>query len=143
MYNCNVNESLEQLKLTLQQAGYSLTSARKIVFVALLDREPLTMNELVRLTSPAVNRASVYRTVELFERLGIIVRLQMGWKYKLELSDDFASHHHHLTCLKCGQVQSFKESPRVSHELQQLALKAGFTETGHQLEIRGLCRNCR
>lgn len=143
MYNCNMHEALEKLHTTLHEAGYSLTDARKAVFSALLDREPLTMNELVKAVGVGVNRASIYRIIELFERLGIVERLNIGWKYKLELTDAFSSHHHHMTCLKCGRVKSFEESPTISFELKQLAMEAGFTESGHQLEIRGLCQRCQ
>lgn len=138
-----MHESLEKLHTTLHESGYSLTDARKAVFNALLDREPLTMHELVKSVGTRVNRASIYRVIELYEQLGIVERLNIGWKYKLELSDTFASHHHHMTCLKCGRVQSFEESPSISFELKQLAMESGFKETGHQLEIRGFCRRCQ
>jgi len=34
---------------------------------------------------------------------------QIGWKYKLELSNAFQHHHHHLTCLQCGGVTPLPE----------------------------------
>ena len=138
-----MQESIEQLQTTLKQAGFSLTSARKIVFIAMLDQEPMTMNDLSRKIGTTINRSSMYRVIEVFEQLGITQRLQLGWKYKLELSDSFASHHHHLSCIRCGNVQPFEESSTISFELKQLAQESGFTETGHQLEIRGICSRCK
>lgn len=127
----------------LKSNGHSLTKARKTVFLALLDTEPQTIAELANIVSSKVDRASVYRTVSLFEELAIIDRLQLGWKYKIELSDTFMAHHHHITCVKCGKVQSFEESRIIEFELKQLAAEGGFTETGHQLEVRGVCADCQ
>lgn len=138
-----MNTQLHILKETLKQHGYSMTAARKTVFLAMLDKEPLTMNSLTKLTGSSINRSSLYRTIELFEQLGIVERLQIGWKYKLELSDSFAAHHHHLTCVQCGRVESFEESSTIAFELKQLAMERNFTETGHQLEIRGICHACQ
>src|SRR5579859_5743980 len=98
---------LDQLSLTLHAQGQSLTRPRRIVFMALQKSEPKTMQQLVSACAGQVDRASVYRSVTLFEKLGIVQRLQIGWKYKLELSDAFQRHHHHLTCLKCGQSIAF------------------------------------
>lgn len=131
------------LSETLKSNGYSLTQARKTVFLALLDKEPQTIAELANSVSKEVDRASVYRIVALFEQLGIAERLQMGWKYKIELSDTFAAHHHHITCVRCGLVQTFEESTTLEFELKQLAAEAGFRETGHQVELRGLCQTCQ
>ena len=138
-----MQDPIKRLEETLSQNGYSMTGPRKAVLLAMLDREPMTIHELVRSVSGKINRSSVYRTVAVFEKLGIIERLTLGWKYKLELSDKFAAHHHHITCNKCGKVQSFEESPAISYELKQLAQEAGYTESGHQLEIRGICNICQ
>lgn len=138
-----MNAALTTLTTTLKSNKYSLTTARKSVFMALLDKEPQTMAELVKIIDNKIDRASIYRVVALFEQLGIVDRLQIGWKYKLELGDAFRSHHHHITCTSCGRTQMFEESRIIEFELKQLALEADFTETGHQLELRGLCKTCQ
>lgn len=138
-----MTDHLATLTTTLKQQGYSVTDARKTVFLALLDKEPQTINELTKATADSLNRASLYRVIELFEQLGIVQRLQIGWKYKLELSDSFAAHHHHMSCITCGRVQPFEESAVIEFELKQLAQERGFQETGHQLEVRGVCQNCQ
>ena len=137
-----MSRELETLAEQLKAGGYSLTTARKSIFLCLIGTEPQTMSEIAKAVSGSVDRASVYRTVALFEQLGIVQRLQLGWKYKIELSDSFTAHHHHISCVKCGKVQSFEESTVIAFELKQLASEAGFTETGHQLELRGICSSC-
>jgi Fur family ferric uptake transcriptional regulator len=124
----------------LKAAGYSLTAARSAVFESLLGQEPLTMHELVGRVS-GVDRSSVYRAVELFERLGIVQRLNTGWKYRIELSDKFSAHHHHLTCTNCGKTVAMKEA-ELEAFIEQIARSHGFIPAGHQIEIQGLCGQC-
>lgn len=138
-----MSEPLDQLRTTLKAHGQSLTQARVIVFEAMLDKEPQTMRELIAACSTPIDRTSVYRAVTLFERLGIAQRLQIGWKYKLELSDDFHHHHHHLTCLRCGTTMPLPEDAELEKRLAALAKSKDFAMQGHQLEIQGLCHNCR
>ena len=99
------------------------------------------MHDLV-VRAGQVDRASVYRAVDLFERLGIVQRLNTGWKYKLELSDKFAEHHHHLTCLRCGRTIAMNEG-ELEQLIGRLAEKHGFLPTAHQIEIQGLCAECQ
>jgi Fur family transcriptional regulator, ferric uptake regulator len=124
----------------LKEAGYSRTAARTAVFEALLGQEPLSMHQLVQ-NVPSADRASVYRTVELLERLGIAQRLYSGWKYKIELTDKFTEHHHHLTCLACGRTTPINEQELESF-IVDLAHRHGFQPTIHQVEIQGFCSHC-
>lgn len=137
-----MDDSSRKLAETLKRSGNSLTKVRLTVFLALLDQEPLTTAELIKRIGSGIDRASIYRTVSLFETLGIMQRLQMGWKYRLELSDDFAAHHHHLTCTSCGVVEPIQEDDQTEEHIQRLARNANFQASSHQLEIRGLCHKC-
>ncbi len=138
-----MSEPLEQFKTTLKTKKQSLTRTRLAVFKALQDKEPQTMREVVAACKGHVDRASVYRTIALYERLGIVQRLQIGWKYKLELSDAFHHHHHHLTCVKCGRTIPLPEDRQLEARLHTLSRGQDFIMKGHQLEIQGLCANCR
>ena len=131
----------ENFKLLLKSAGYSITAARTAVFEALLGHEPLSMHELVERVGK-VDRASVYRAVDLFERLGIVLRLSSGWKYKLELTDKFAEHHHHLTCIRCGRTVAMNED-ELERLIAELAATHRFKPTAHQIELQGLCQDCQ
>ncbi len=125
----------------LRASGQSVTQTRKAVYAALQGQEPLSMRELVERTQE-VDKASVYRTVSLFEKLGIVQRLQTGWKYKLELTDDFHEHHHHATCLQCGTSFILPENSSLESEVSQLVDGLGFVIKSHQLEIQGYCKKC-
>jgi Fur family ferric uptake transcriptional regulator len=134
---------LEQFKETLRNAGVSVTAARCEVFEKVGSHGPLMMADLVRLLQHSTDRASVYRAVELFERLGIVQRIYTGWKYKLELTDSFHEHHHHLTCTQCGTLYDIPEDSAIESYMQQLATAQQFLMTKHQLEIQGVCSTCK
>ena len=125
----------------LRASGQSVTTARKAVYAALQDQEPLTMRELVERVQ-SVDKASVYRTISLFEKLGIVQRLQTGWKYKLELTDDFHEHHHHATCLGCEKTFVLPEEASLESDVRKLVAGLRFMIKSHQLEIQGYCSAC-
>jgi Fe2+ or Zn2+ uptake regulation protein len=125
----------------LKQGGSRVTKARLTVFEQLYGQEPLSMHDLVH-RSKGIDRASVYRTIELFEQLGIAQRLHLGWKYKIELTDRFAAHHHHLTCLSCGKTIPINEHA-LEHVIDELAAQHNFTPVTHQIELQGYCGACQ
>ena len=133
---------LEELKQELKKHGYSLTKPRLTVFSDLQGTKPKTMKELVVSLENVMDRASIYRTVALYEKLGIVNRIQHGWKYRIELSDAFTPHHHHLTCNKCQRVISFDEPEGFDQLTDSIAATNGFIPTSHNLEIYGICPQC-
>jgi Fur family transcriptional regulator, ferric uptake regulator len=138
-----MTEVIDTFTQTLKRSGYSNTAARRMVFEVMQGHEPMTMREIVQACANKVDRASIYRSMLLFEKLGIVQRLQIGWKYKLELSDVFSNHHHHCSCIKCGRVIPLAEDQTLETQLLALARAAHFTPQDHQLEIRGLCADCQ
>lgn len=131
----------DTLRALLKDNGFSLTNPRLKVFDALVGQEPLTMRQLTVKVS-SIDRASVYRTVELFEKLGIVHRIVTGWKYKIELSDRFMEHHHHLTCIRCGKTVAMNEA-KLEQFIEQIAFEHGFKPTEHQIELQGICKTCQ
>jgi Fur family transcriptional regulator, ferric uptake regulator len=133
--------SINQFTSMLKASGQSVTKSRVAIFEALLGKEPMSMHDLVGKVR-GVDRASVYRSIELFERLGIVQRLHTGWKYKLELSDKFNEHHHHLSCVRCGRTTAMNES-ELELIIRRIAAHHGFWPSSHQIEVQGLCAECR
>lgn len=133
----------ELFQRTLKHNNYSVTQPRLLVFEALEDEEPLSIAELQMKLEGMVDRASIYRTVSLFEKLGIIQRLQLGWKFKIELLDAFNFHHHHITCRSCEMTIPIHEDVTLEASIKTLGKEYGFSETNHQIEILGLCPICQ
>ncbi|MBX4188582.1 transcriptional repressor, partial [Candidatus Saccharibacteria bacterium] len=123
----------ETLRSILKTDGASLTKPRKIIFDLMLNQGPQSMQVLVQRAKDRVDRATVYRTIELFERLGIVHRLNIGWKYKIELSDLFTN---------CGRMFDLPDNPMLETMIDTVAAKSSFAPRGHQLEVYGLCQSC-
>ena len=51
-------------------------------------------------------------------------------------------HHHHLVCTGCHRVVELRDCD-LDPWVTRSARKHGFTATGHQVEIVGLCASCR
>jgi Fur family ferric uptake transcriptional regulator len=134
--------SQEVFEKTLKEHRCSLTLPRQAVFDALQHHTSLTMAELAA-SCPGIDRSSVYRTSELFEKLGIVVRIPTGWKYRLELGEAFHEHHHHATCATCGASIALPEDPALEKRLRDLAARRSFSLTSHQIELTGTCETCR
>lgn len=126
----------------LSSNGYHKTKPRVQVFLSLLSEgRPMSMSKLVKSVN-SVDRASVYRTVALFEELGFIRRLSQGWKYTIELSDEFTEHHHHIRCLACGAITDIHDDEKLDAYIKDIARSKGYSHSGHELEISGLCSKC-
>ena len=133
---------MQRFERRLKTQGHNLTSVRRTIFAVLLEQDALSISELVK-ACPLFDRASIYRTVQLFEQLGIVQRIQIGWKYKLELSDDYQDHHHHMLCLACDKVYPLDEDIALEASLQHATSALDFHMYEHQLEVQGLCGTCK
>ncbi len=126
---------------SLKDVHQSITKPRQAVFDALQHHQSLTTAQLIA-ACPDVDRASVYRTVDLFETLDIVKRIPNGWKYRLELGEAFLEHHHHATCRICGASIALPENPALEKTMQELAARRSFTLESHQIELVGICEAC-
>lgn len=126
----------------LKEQGYSCTKTRYAVFNLLVHPEPQSMAELLKKAGKSLDRVTIYRTIDLFEKLGIVQKIYIGWKYKLELSDQFMPHHHHLTCLGCGLIIDIEDETHIDEFIGQVASRYGFTPKSHQFEVSGYCTEC-
>ena len=125
----------------LQTAGLSMTKPRQAVFDALQHHRSLTMAELTA-ACLGHDRSSIYRTTDAFEKLGIVVRIPTGWKYRFELGTDYLEHHHHATCTRCGASIALPEDTELEAHLHALASRRHFKLENHQIELLGTCENC-
>jgi Fe2+ or Zn2+ uptake regulation protein len=135
-------DSRLKLEKLLKERGHSITRPRLAVFEILQKTtRPLSVAELARKLDK-IDRASVYRTVELFEAAGIMHRVWTGFKSRIELSEEFSDHHHHFTCISCRRIISF-ESQEIEDYLEELEAANEFKLTHHSVELSGYCKNCK
>jgi len=130
-----------KLTTTLKGAHFSATKSRLHIFNRLASRGPQSVGALARECQPEVDRATVYRTIELFEKLGIVNRIWHGFKHQIELSEIFTPHHHHAVCQNCGSTVDVT-SPELESTLAHLAKEQHFLAISHSVELIGYCQNC-
>jgi Fur family ferric uptake transcriptional regulator len=130
---------LDRFHSYLQQQGKSRTAARDQVFLTLKRLGPCTKSQLREALTGQLDRATVYRTVDLLLRLQVahLVRYRL-----VELSDPFRQHHHHFVCRGCGQEHNFNDEG-LELALSALAGHAGWQLDAHQVELTGMCEACR
>jgi Fur family ferric uptake transcriptional regulator len=134
--------SFDKLQSALAERGYKITSARKQVYAALAHAaQPLSNAEVIGSVKDT-DKVSVYRTLELYESLGITHRIWNGFKSKVELSDPFSPHHHHFTCTSCGKVISFKDK-EIERVLTNLEQTMKISVHYHLIELGGECDGCK
>ena len=130
----------------LKQHGYKLTPQRRIVLsVIAISREHLTpaaIYERVRKEYPDIGLVTIYRTLEILSKFGLICEVHAGGKHRSYLMGRSSEHHHHLICSDCGTVIDFTRFDLTGLE-QRLSQETGFKIKGHLLEFQGQCHNCR
>ena len=128
------------LLAVLEDGGYRITSPRRNV-IAALDRknEGFTAEELCG-ELPAVGRATVYRTIKLLQKAGVICKLAMpdgAPKYSLARIE----HHHHTVCVKCDAVGEFRHVT-IERLLRAIGQEISGEIVGHRLEVFTICADC-
>jgi len=139
MEDLAANEFERVLKVNHQ----SVTQARLELFNLLKNKEPQSLSDILKKANKRFDRTSLYRNIELFSILGIVERINAGWKYKIELSDKFLRHHHHLNCTKCHKIFDISEDPIFENYINKLSQSNNFKISRHQLEIDGICHSCQ
>lgn len=87
--------------------------------------------------------ASVYRTLDLLERLKLVQRVDMSEglaRYEPALPG--GDHHHHVVCDSCGRVAAF-EDEALEAAINRLSLRLDFAIDAHDVTLRGDCPACR
>lgn len=133
---------MEQLEQLFRTHHLRLTSPRRSVFRALERADaPLFIHEIIAVCE-GTDRTSVYRSLEVFAKLGIVQIIPTGWKQRYELSDLFRAHHHHLQCVRCSELISI-DTPKLEASIKAIAHDHGYQLTSHHIELHGVCKKCR
>ncbi len=89
----------------------------------------------------AIGTATLYRTLEILVRLGLVRERDFGEGYA-RYEPTAAVAHDHLICDRCGVVMEFA-GDRVERMLRVTADEQRFLYRNHHIEIHGLCQACR
>jgi Fur family ferric uptake transcriptional regulator len=137
-----------EAKERIGRSRYRLTRQRNHIIetLAKYGGEHLSAEELhakVTAGAPEIGLATVYRTLEMLEHLGVVEKTNFGdGRARYELATSDSHRHHHLVCLKCGAITGVKDD--LLQQLERVIEREHlFTITDHRLEFYGYCRDCR
>jgi Fe2+ or Zn2+ uptake regulation protein len=132
-----------ELSELLRERRLRATSQRVVMHRLLRVRDRhVTAEELLSEASeqlPGVSLPTVYATLELFEQLGIVRRVNGGGGTLLW--DTRAEAHGHMICRRCGRIEDM-EIPVDLERARRVAARAGFEPDRAEVVVSGLCREC-
>jgi len=137
----NIQEKLELFVRKCKEIGLKITPQRLAVYEVLLKsyNHP-TVEEIyeeVKKMYPYVSLATVYRTLETLEKIGLVKRVCF-WGNSARYDANICEHHH-LICEKCGRIEDIdlEQKLAIPESLQ------GFKTDSYSVNIYGLCPNCQ
>jgi len=137
-----------RLQAQFAQRGIRLTQQRRaILSVIETANKHLDASQILRKAQrldASVDRSTVYRTLQLLKRNGLIDELDLmhlngeGHYYERKLGPD----HIHMACLRCGKIIEFV-SDSFEKLKRQVETDCRFHVLVSRLEIGGYCATCR
>jgi Fur family peroxide stress response transcriptional regulator len=89
---------------------------------------------------PHISKGTVYRNLQVLEEDGAVTGLRLdGTSSRYETKQ---KNHYHFRCERCGRVNDI-DMPvdgNLDHEAER---RTGLKISSHQLEFRGLCKDCQ
>jgi Fur family ferric uptake transcriptional regulator len=144
----NAHSEPGRLRSALKGRGIRLTRQRQVL-LEVMDQAERHLSadailERAQKIDPNVHRVTVYRTLEMLKRIGLLDELDLlhihGHRHYYE------SHgprdHIHVACLRCGKVREV-ESDLYEQMKRQIERDTGVKITVTRTEIGGYCENCR
>src|SRR5664279_4049928 len=137
-----------RLQTQLAERGVRMTVPRRaILSVIETAKKHLDASQILRkarTVDASVDRSTVYRTLDLLKRHGLIDELDLmhlngeGHLYERKLGQD----HIHTACLRCGKITEFV-SENFEALKKQLERDCRFHIVVARLEVGGYCTVCR
>ena len=128
----------------MREQGFRVTPQRQLILDAICAGDghttPDEIYARVRVKTPHLNRATVYRNLDFLCEMRLVVAAQIGGHMVYEIAGDVP--HHHLVCRNCDKVE------QISHEtvkalFDKIEREQKFTVDMDHLALFGLCQKCR
>jgi Fe2+ or Zn2+ uptake regulation protein len=137
-----------RLQAQLAARGVRLTQQRRAILAVIeTAKKHLDASRILRQArklDASVDRSTVYRTLALLKRHGLVDELDLmhiegeGHYYERRLARD----HIHMACLRCGKITEF-ESELFESLKEQLRRDCHYHIVVTRLEVGGYCPTCR
>jgi Fur family ferric uptake transcriptional regulator len=137
-----------RLQAELMSRGVRMTRQRRtILSIVETAQQHLDASQLLRKArriDPEIDRVTVYRTLKLLKRHGLVDELDLmhleGEKHFYERRPQ--RDHLHMACLRCGKILEF-ESNLFDRLKGQIQRECQFHIVVSRMEIGGYCSQCR
>ncbi|MEG0641934.1 MAG: Fur family transcriptional regulator [Clostridium sp.] len=142
------SEEYNKLKEQMKLQGYKLTPQRRAVLDVVVEHEGKHLSteevyDIVKKGCPEIGLATVYRTLQLLEKIGVVCKLNFDDgcnRYELVHSNEIHQHHH-LICKLCCSVEEVEDMLLESLE-EKVETKYSFKITNHEVKFYGICNKC-
>lgn len=135
----------EVFKTVFEGKGLRMSHPRFLVYQELsTSGSPMSPQELYQCLTKKqrkIGLTSIYRSLDLFESLGIVFKIINGSNAKYKLCK-LGDHHHHIVCKKCGNVEELNFC-NISEWSKKVMESTGYQVTDHQLNFYGFCKTCK
>ena len=130
----------------LRDRGLRLTPQRELVLAVMHQIDGhATADEVYALAhaqNPAIDRSTVYRTLDLLQDLRMVAAFDLGdGQHRFELQTPHGRRHY-LRCRVCGKLVAVEPS-EIEPLLQRLAVAHGFAIEPEELLLTGQCADCQ
>lgn len=145
-FDKNIGGETCPLLTRFSRESKKLTGARREILRVLQEESrPMTNKELFQLLPKRqCDLATVYRSIQLLEKLGLVKRFVMGdgvARFAFA-SDDEDTHRHHLVCTRCKAIVEIEECI-ISELEKRVASRSLYKSVTHRLEFFGVCPDCQ
>jgi Fur family transcriptional regulator, ferric uptake regulator len=137
-----VGNQVHALRRTLHERGFRMTPQRQLVLDAVEELGHATPEQIcatVQRQAPSVNITTIYRTLDLLERLGMVRHTHLGHG-----APNYSAHEHehvHLVCHLCGTVAEVPTG--LLDELAgRVRAEHGFRLDATHVALSGVCADC-
>lgn len=132
----------------LMACGVRITAQRRILVEIIQESsrhlDAAMLWKAARQKDPEIDRATVYRTIALLKKMGLIDELDLmhleGEKHYYEAKT--SRDHCHMACFRCGAIVEYA-SAAFEKLKAEMARESGFHIRVVRLEAGGLCERCR
>lgn len=138
-----------EIKEKLHEEGYKFTRQREAIFDVMVDNLDKHLScddifDIVKVENSDIGIATVYRTLQLFEKISVVQRVDFDDGFsRYELCMGSAGHnHHHLICVKCGKVMEVKLDLLETLE-DEIEKNGQFKILDHNVKFYGHCSDCQ
>ncbi len=128
----------------LRKEGYKATPQRIAVYQCIDGRaEHPTAEQIyheLKAEHPTMSLATVYKTMDIFEKIGLIRVLRFDRESSHYDYDTLP--HAHILCTVCNRIDDV-DGVDLEQVDQLVELQTGYKLTGDEILFRGICASCQ